>query len=372
MPVLGMTLDRASAGDYDSWELLDNPGWGWEGLLPYFQKSTNFIPPSEAIVEEYNYTYDLDAYGSRSSPLKATIPSWQVPDTYTMFEGFTELGIPYIEEHAAGNAMGQFWTPSSINAKTQTRSSSLTAYYDTTPWYQNLKKLNQHQVTELTFEEDSNVVSGVKAINRNTNEKVTFRARKEVILAAGAIHTPQILQLSGIGPKGVVEAAGIESRIDLPAVGSNFQDHPVAYLNWTVKNTYPAPDIMTTNATFAEEALQEYQEHLTGPYTKAQANSVAFLSLPMINEDAKAFVSTLAEQDACEHLPETYLANEALVAGYEAQRDILVEQLGEGSVAALEFPFGGMGFVPNAVEKPLSRGTVHLNASDPHGEPVVT
>lgn len=366
-----MALGRASAGDYDSWEQLGNPGWGWDGLRPYFEKSADLIAPPEEIVQKYNYTYDESAY-STDGHLKTTFPLWQVPDIYTMFDGFTELGVPFIEEHAAGNAIGQFWMPASIDAKSQTRSSSLTAYYDSVPWFRNVKMLNEHQVTELTFEKGTNVVSGVKATNRKTNKQVSFKAKKEVILAAGTFHTPQILQLSGIGPKAVVEAAGIESRIDLPGVGSNFQDHPVAYLNWTTENTYPEPDIMTLNATFAEEALQEYREHKTGPYTKAQSNSVAFLSLEMISDEVENLISSLAEQKSGQHLPESYTANEALVAGYEAQRDILIEQLGEGSVAALEFPIGGSGFVPNAVEKPLSRGTIHLNASDPYGEPVVT
>lgn len=368
---LGMTLDRASAGDYDSWELLGNPGWGWDGLQPYFEKSAEFIAPPKEIVDEYNYTYDESAY-SEDGYLKVTYPHWQVPDTYTMFDGFDELGIPFIEEHAAGDAIGQFWAPASIDAETMTRSSSLTAYYDSVAADRNLEMLNEHQVTELTFEKGSNVVSGVKAIDRATDKEVTFTAKKEVILAAGAIHTPQILQLSGIGPKAVVEAAGIESRIDLPGVGSNFQDHPVAYLNWTTENTFPEPDIMMLNETFAEEARQEYLEHKTGPYTKAQSNSIAFLSLAMITDDVDSLISSLAEQKTGEHLPETYTANKALVAGYDAQREILVEQLGEGTVAALEFPFGGSGFVPNAIEKPLSRGTIHLNASDPHGEPIVT
>lgn len=366
-----MTLDRASAADYDSWEQLGNPGWGWDGLQPYFEKSAEFIAPPNEIVQKYNYTYDESVY-SKDGLLKTTYPHWQVPDTYTMFDGFTELGIPFVKEHAAGNAIGQFWIPASIDAKTQTRSSSLTAYYDSVPSTRNVKMLNEHQVTELTFEKGTNVVSGVKAINRKTKKQVSFKAKKEVILAAGAIHTPQILQLSGIGPKAVVEAAGIKSRIDLPGVGSNFQDHPVAYLNWATKNTYPEPDIMTSNATFAEEARQQYLNHKTGPYTKAQSNSAAFLSLSMISDDVEGLISSLANQKSGQHLPKSYTANEALIAGYEAQRDILVEQLGEGSVAALELPFGGSGFVPNAIEKPFSRGTIHLNAKDPHGEPIVT
>ncbi|PGH00984.1 hypothetical protein AJ79_08048 [Helicocarpus griseus UAMH5409] len=368
--VNGMTYDRASAADYDSWEQLGNFGWGWRGLLPYFKKSADFNPPPREIVEEYKYTFDESAFGRRS-PLKVTYPHWQVPDTYKMIDAFTEMGIPFIEEHAEGNAIGQFWSPATIDDKTMTRSSSLTAYYDIASWRRNLKMLTEHQVIELTFEGDSTVVSGVKAIDRKAGKEVTFSAKKEVILAAGAIHTPQILQLSGIGPKDVVEAAGIKSRVDLPAVGSNFQDHPVAYLNWNVTNSYPAPDIMTTNETFAAEALQQYLKHKTGPYTKAQANTIAFLSLPMITDQTEALIKSLKEQKSTAHLPDVY-SNEELLAGFEAQRRILAKQLGEGSVAALEMPFGGIGAMPNSIQKPLSRGTIHLNASNPLSEPIVT
>lgn len=99
-----------------------------------------------------------------------------------------------------------------------------------------------HQVREILFDNtlSSNsplVATGVKALDRSNNETLVFSARKEVILAAGGVFTPQLLQWSGIGPKSVLEAAGIETKIDFPAVGSNFQDHPVGYISWTGKSS---------------------------------------------------------------------------------------------------------------------------------------
>ena len=138
--------------------------------------------------------------------------------------------MPFVEEHAAGNAVGHFWSPSSINGKTSTRTSSLYAYYDKVSDRKNLKLLAKHQVTEIIFDEDLTAI-GVKALSRDDEQYVTFDAKKEVILAAGAIFTPQILQLSGIGPKSVLAAAGVEVKLDFPAVGSNFQDHPANYLS---------------------------------------------------------------------------------------------------------------------------------------------
>jgi choline dehydrogenase-like flavoprotein len=79
--VNGMTFGLASAGDYDSWSYLGNPGWSFRELEPYFMKATEYIPPPQEIVEKYNYTVDADEYGS-DGPLKITLPHWQVPDTY--------------------------------------------------------------------------------------------------------------------------------------------------------------------------------------------------------------------------------------------------------------------------------------------------
>lgn len=368
--VIGMTLSRASAGDYDSWEQLGNPGWGWDGLFPYFKKSADLVPPSPEVVKQFNYTFDLSAYGS-DSPLKGTFPSWQAPDNYAMFDSFNELGIPFLEEHAKGNNHGQAWYPSSIDPKTQTRCSSLTAYYQQVSQRPNLKLLSEHQVTELLFEDNSLTVSGVKATDRKAKKDVTFSAKKEVILAAGTFHTPHILQLSGIGPKSTVEAAGIKSKLDLPAVGSNFQDHPVAYLNWSLQNTFPPQDIVSKNKTFADEALEEYKTNLTGPYTHAQTTSITFMTLSMILDDVEGFLSKVTKQDPAAFLPDIY-KNEELLAGFKAQREVLLKQIGEGSVAVFEFPFGGQGYVPNALEKPLSRGTIRLNPKDPHGAPIIT
>ena len=119
--------------------------------------------------------------------------------------------MPFVEEPAAGNAVGHLWSPSSINGKTSTRTSSLYTYYDHVSNHKNLRLLAKHQVTEVTFDENL-AATGVKALNRDDEQYVTFGAKREVVLAAGAIFTPQILQLSGIGPKSVLAAAGVEVR----------------------------------------------------------------------------------------------------------------------------------------------------------------
>lgn len=124
-----------------------------------------------------------------------------------------------------------------------TRASAFYAYYDKVSSRSNLKLLQKHQVREIVFSdgfEGELVATGVKALDRTTNQTVSYTANKELILAAGAIYTPQLLQWSGIGPKSVLDAAGIKTKLDFPAVGSNFQDHAVAYYTWTRKYIYCA------------------------------------------------------------------------------------------------------------------------------------
>lgn len=142
-----------------------------------------------------------------------------------------------MQEHAEGHsAGGRYFVPTALDPTTMTRASALYAYYDKVSSRSNLKLLQMHQVREVIFTDSPEgdlVASGVKALDRSANQTVTFTAGKEVILAAGAIYTPQLLQWSGIGPKSVLDASGIETKLDFPAVGSNFQDHAVAYYTWT-------------------------------------------------------------------------------------------------------------------------------------------
>ncbi|EJD49047.1 alcohol oxidase [Auricularia subglabra TFB-10046 SS5] len=368
--VNGMLFGRASAGDYDSWEYLGNKGWGWKGLLPYFKKSTTFTRPSPSVAHTLKYTWDASYYGR--GPLQASFPDFQYPDIYGVFAGFKELGVPFQKEHAAGNATGVFWSTSSLDPKTRTRSSSLTAYYDSASYRRNLKLLTEHQVTQVLLSSDL-TATGVKVLNRSNNKSITVQAKKEVILAAGAFHTPHLLQLSGIGPKAILEAAGVRVKLDLASVGSNFQDHPVAYTMYNVTQSFPNAGSLAANATFNALALEEYLRKRSGPYTRAQSNSLALLPLPIVAgaDTTNSLVANLTAQTAQSYLPSIY-ADGTLLKGFEVQRDILAKQFRAGDVAVLEIPFSGGGFVLQAVQKPLSRGTVHLNASDPAGEPVIT
>jgi choline dehydrogenase-like flavoprotein len=153
-----------------------------------------------------------------------------------MRKAWTELGLPQQKEGAGGDAYGVFWLPSSQDPKTQTRSYGRTAHYDPVANRSNYHILVGHRVDEVILDERTGrdvtfKASGVKLQAVNANDSaIVVRSRHEVILAAGAVHTPGILQRSGIGPNNILKAANITTKVDLPGVGQNFQDHPMGNL----------------------------------------------------------------------------------------------------------------------------------------------
>ncbi|OCL15252.1 GMC oxidoreductase [Glonium stellatum] len=366
--VNGMLFDRGSVSDYDAWEELGNPGWGWYGLLPYFKKSVTFTPPSASIAAQYNYTYDISsAYGD--GPVHASFPPYQWPSQGVFWGGWADLGIQRQQEGANGSAYGVFWIPSSLDPVTQTRSYARTAHYDPIKSRSNYHLLTGYTVTHVTFAYGL-TACGVSVQSRDSNTTTIIKARKEIILSAGAMGTPQILQRSGIGPKALLNKAGIKVKRNLPGVGQNFQDHPASQLTFYIvtKNFFPNPDAFLANATFNSDSFAEYEKFKTGPYTMSHVNAAGFIPLKSVNPDYELIISTLKSQNATAYLPETY--DETLIAGFLSQRSIVASQFSASDNGAFEFPFSGAA-AQAALHKPLSRGTVSINTTNPLGDPVI-
>ncbi|SMY23609.1 unnamed protein product [Zymoseptoria tritici ST99CH_1A5] len=359
----GMFFDRASAADYDAWEQLGNPGWGFDDLLPYFIKSTNWSVPSPEIAEMYNYTWDESCWG-QSGPIHSSIPPFQWPELPTFLQAWREMGddIRFPEEGNDGSGLGVMWVPSSQDPTTQTRSSAKTGYYDPIADRSNLHLLTQTRVEKVNFKGKTAV--GITMTSLLDSKTYKASARKEVIMAAGPVFSTNLLHKSGIGPQGMLEAAGIEVIEDLPGVGTNFQDHPALYMYWDLLNdTYPSPGLLQSNTTFFREARDEYDKSRSGPLIQPHGNNAAFLSLRTISPDVDEIVAQIAAQDPSRYLPDSYDFTSRI--GYAAQHAILVDRLGGTKSAVYEMTFNGGKMVANAFQKPLSRGTIVLNVSDP-------
>ncbi|KAL5388279.1 hypothetical protein PMIN06_005250 [Paraphaeosphaeria minitans] len=366
--VNGMVFDRGSKADYNAWEELGSQGWGWDGLLPYFKKSVNFTAPSVEDAKKFGYTWDDSAWGD--GPVQASYPPFQWQTVQTSWDAWADMEIPLIKEHALGDAVGRFWVPSSEHPVNRTRSYARYAYYDPVVTRPNYHLLVGHKAESLVLSPENDVEGVVFYQRDNRGQKKTMKAKKEVVLAAGAVHTPQILQLSGIGPKAVLEAANISIKVDAPGVGNNFQDHPQVYLtcNFTT-DVWPNPGTLANNATFRAEAQTQYDSNKTGPLTQALNTAFVFLALNTIHSSPSTFHSQLQAQD-----PSAYLAPNLpgpVLAGYAAQKRVLAKLYNSSDAAVYESPFGGVCSRSTLLQKPLSRGHVHITASDPYGEPTV-
>lgn len=164
-----------------------------------------------------------------------------------MTKAWTEdIGFPMRDDGGTnGDPLGVFWKPISADAKNVTRCSARTAYYNPAQNRSNLDILVRSYVAKVQTKDHT--AEGVEVLSRsNSSAKLSIAARKEVILAAGAIHTPQILQLSGIGPRELLERLNIAVVEDLPGVGANYQDHPTTRGSWRCTYSTYLPTYLPT------------------------------------------------------------------------------------------------------------------------------
>lgn len=224
----GMLFHRGAKADYEAWEELGAKGWGWSDLLPYFKKSEIFTPPDDAYAHEWDIQYENEVHGTQG-PLQISYPPYQFPAVKNFFGAFHELGITTPEDPSNGSARGVFWAPSTLDPVERTRSYARLVHYDRVATARpNYHILPMTAATRIIFDDDKKAI-GVEYVDRARNKTSQTSASKEVILAAGAVHTPQLLQLSGIGDKDELGGHGIRCIADIPVVGHNFQDHPTLY-----------------------------------------------------------------------------------------------------------------------------------------------
>jgi len=180
-------------------------------------------------------TFDTSAHGS-SGPIQSGFCEYIYDAVANWIPAWVNLGLPAVDLWA-GSARGVMITPSIINPVNQTRSNSKAGYIDPLPPRSNLVILTGQQVTSVIFNgsTDANgglIASGVTFQAARGSTSYSVQANKEVILAGGTVGSPQVLQLSGIGPAERLTNLGIQSRVDLP-VGYNLQDHVSYSMYWT-------------------------------------------------------------------------------------------------------------------------------------------
>ncbi|KAL4972000.1 hypothetical protein BDW66DRAFT_164536 [Aspergillus desertorum] len=362
----GMAFDRGSPGDYNLWgEIIGDSTWSWEGLLPYFRKSETFTPPTEAQQKEFGISFDMAVHGT-TGPLQSSYPPFISQASKAFINALRQLRIP-IQRDGTANAIGGFWNPNSLDPVTRERSYARTTFHEEAKSRPNYHVLPQTLVTKLTS--DLSAVEYITGYNPDqttapSNAQVSrVGARKEIIMAAGGVHTPKILELSGIGSSSVLKSLGVKQIINLPGVGENLQDHPVLYGGATT-NVTDASTEMAVNATFEAEMGVLYERNRTGPWTVSTGNTFAFLTAEHLNVTAAALAQA-ADQSVGEYLRSGL--DLSVVKGYEKVKALTLNAVAKNKVALTENLFGGTA----CLQKPLSRGSIHAGSSNPYDMPIV-
>ena len=202
----GMLYLRGQAADYDHWRQLGNTGWGWDDVLPYFIRSEDHVDGAS----------EMHGAGGEWHVDRQRL-HWQVLDDFKA--AAVQAGLPETDDFNTGDNEGVGYFR--VNQRRGFRWNTARAFLRPVRRRQSLRVETQAQTERLLFE-------GCRAVGvryRQNGAVKELRAAREVILCAGAIGSPHLLQLSGIGPGGVLRKHGIEVLQDAPGIGANLQDH---------------------------------------------------------------------------------------------------------------------------------------------------
>lgn len=253
----GMIYVRGQPEDYDEWRDAGASGWGWDDVAPYFTRLES---------------YDKGGEGrGDSGPMSVVEVSERFPLAQALLDAAKEDG-QVINRDYNGRVQEGFCYYQMTQANGR-RCSALSAYLEPARHRANLTVRTGALVSQLDFSESDDVCTGVTYMQDGRRHSVA--ARVEVILAAGAIQTPQVLELSGIGDPKFLHACGIPIKRELRGVGNNYIDHYSSRLAWRVRNTATLNE-MTRGWRLAGAVMQYWLRH-TGILTLGTGLIGAFL-----------------------------------------------------------------------------------------------
>ncbi len=318
----GHIINRGQRSDFDTWAQLGNRGWSYQDILPYFKRMEQRIGPAD------------ETYRGRDGYLPVTTQDYRHPLADLFIQGANEYGIPTNPDYNAGTQEGISYAQRAIlNGR---RQSAAHTFLKPAMQRPNLTVRTEAHVTNIELE--GKRATGVRYLRGGRGgTPVTVKARREVILSGGAYNSPQILMLSGIGPKAQLEAHNLPQNHLLNGVGEGLQDHYTSRTVARVKN------IATIN------------EQVRGPKLAIEAMKYLFQRKGIL-----ALSPTLVY--CFWHSGETSESS-------DLQMTFTPASYKDGVKGVLEDEPGMT--VPAWQQRPESRGYVHLRSNDPFDAPLI-
>lgn len=255
-----MIYMRGQRSDYDYWASLGNRGWGWDDVLPVFKQT-----------EDYQHGADEWHGANGELRVEERRVNWEILDAWR--DAAEECGIPKIVEFNRGDNLGNAYFQ--MNQRRGVRWSCSKAFLRPVIARPNLTVMKNTLVERVELEHRDGEKRAVAVRARGAAGASRIAARKEVVLAAGSIGSPQLLQLSGIGSGEFLHARGIDVTHELPGVGENLHDHLQIRMMYKVKNTVTLNQ--RANSMIGKAAMGlEYLFFKTGPLTMPPSQLGAF------------------------------------------------------------------------------------------------
>ncbi|KAI0911460.1 GMC oxidoreductase [Ustulina deusta] len=257
----GMTYVRGDRAQFDAWEGLGNDGWNWDALYPYYKKAEKFTVPSPAQTASGG-TYDPGAHGE-AGYVHTGFPFSLVNGSFHSLavDAWATLGYPVNADVNAGSVRGFGADPQTLDRDRNVRFDAARAYYYAVEGRPNLK-LIRGTVKRIVWAcsaaatGQTAVAGGVEYVAPD-GELVRVAAAEEVILSAGALRSPLILEGSGVGNPSLLNSLGIKTEIDLPGVGEHLQEQPntaIAYVDTlNLSGSAPFATFSTAQDMFGDE-----------------------------------------------------------------------------------------------------------------------
>ncbi|KAJ6587790.1 hypothetical protein B0H10DRAFT_2093390 [Mycena sp. CBHHK59/15] len=340
---------RGSTDEYNAWNTLQNgesgaEDWGWETMQASIKKAETFTPMSDADASTFSVTHDSSAHGT-SGPIHASYSSYQYSHLSTWIPTMVTMGLAHLTDPANGTNHGVSFVPSTINPAN------------------GMTKVNWNSTTA-----GAAVAGGVSFAASASSTEYTVNAAKEVILSGGTIGSPQVLQLSGVGPASLLKGLGIDSVIDLPGVGSNLQDHLSSslYMQATDDNTWAA---LKFDQNLWAEQLAIWKANGTGMWTYWN-EATAYPSIAdLMGTSASSWVSSLDMSTALSTAVAAATMDSTVEAGVKAQYAILADWAASSNIGQVELIFNMFGSAASmigiqfCIQHAFSRGYIHINST---------
>ncbi|XP_044267345.1 glucose dehydrogenase [FAD, quinone]-like [Tribolium madens] len=330
----GMMYMRGLPSDYNEWEARGNEGWGYEDVVEYFKKSEGNRDVGDGIEKKYHN-------------IEGPMLVQRFPDRPEMAEDIlragAELGYPVVEDLNGEQHWG--FTIAQANIKNGSRLSSARAFLRPARDRPNLHIMLNSTATRIMIKSNDTGKSISAVEFTSNNQSFTVNVRREVVVSAGAINSPHLLLLSGIGPKEELDKVGIEQVHDLPGVGQNLKNHVSFALNYQLKKIKNYNDLNW-------DSVKEYLAGRKGPMSSTGVTQVAarisseYADPDGRNPDLQFFFSG-------------YLAQCSLSGGVKESEDPTKSQ------AAKSFT------IRPTLLRPRSRGFIGLKSKDPKDSPLM-